>query len=66
MAAGNLFYAVWKFGVCFASPPSADRPRRVDGYLMMLSAVQTVGCSLNNDLKPSCHDEICSDLSGWC
>jgi hypothetical protein len=62
----NLFCAVWKFGVCLASPPSADHPQRVDAFLMTLSAMQTVGCSLNNDPKRSCHDEICSDLSGRC
>jgi len=63
LTACNLFYAVWKFGVCLASPRSADHPRRV-GYLLTLSAIQTAGCSLNDDLKTSCHGEICSDLSG--
>lgn len=62
MTACNLFCAVWKFGVCLASPLSADHPPSVDGFLMTLSAMQTLGCSLNNDLKPICHHEICSDF----
>jgi hypothetical protein len=39
VTACNLFDGVWKFGVCLASPPSADDPRRVDGHLMTLSAM---------------------------
>jgi hypothetical protein len=62
----NLFYAVWKFDVYLASPSSADNARRVDGYLMTLPAMQTAGCSLNDDCKPGCHDEVCLDLSGKC
>ena len=65
MTSCNLFHAVWKFGVCLASPPSADNPRRVDGYLMTLPAMQTAECSLNDDREPSCHDEECSDGFKW-